>query len=252
MSTRTAETVNHTSKFVTTHGVEVPAVNAAQMREVDRIAMEETGPNLFQMMENAGRNLARLAIDVLGDRWQEAKVLVLSGSGGNGGGGICAARHLANRNASVTLCLADPAKLQGVPAFQRTILKWTSAREIAFDRIQDERPDLVLDALIGYGLQSAPSGQVAGLIEWTRSSAAQVLALDIPSGVDATSGATPGVFVNARWTLTLALPKTGLRSQVSGVVYLADIGIPSAVYQRIGVQYVPPFGRDFCVPLQFR
>src|SRR5215471_11954550 len=252
MSTRTAETINPTTRFLTPNGVEVPAVDAAQMREVDRIAMEETGPNLFQMMENAGRNLARLAMDLLGDRWQHAKVLVLSGSGGNGGGGICAARHLANRNARVTLCLANPSKLQGVPEFQLTILKSTSAQEISFDRIHDEHPDLVLDALIGYGLQSAPTGRVADLIEWTTSSAAHVLALDIPSGVNATSGATPGVFVSARWTLTLALPKKGLRPHVSGELYLADIGIPSAVYQRIGVQYVPPFGRDFYVPLAFQ
>ena len=239
-------------RFVTPNDVEVPAVDADQMREIDRIAMEETGPNLFQMMENAGRNLAQLAIDVLADRWQDATILVLAGSGGNGGGGICAARHLANRHARVTLCLADPSKLEGVPAFQRTILKSTSAREISVDRIQDEHPDLVLDALIGYGLQSAPSGHVADLIEWTTLSAAQVLALDIPSGVAATIGATPGVFVNARWTMTLALPKKGLRPQVTGKLYLADIGIPPAVYQRIGVEYVPPFGRDFWVPLQFR
>jgi NAD(P)H-hydrate epimerase len=251
MSVRTAEAISPL-RFVTADGVEVPAVDAAQMREVDRIAMEETGPNLFQMMENAGRNLARLAIELLGDRWQQAEILVLSGSGGNGGGGICASRHLANRDARVTLCLADPSKLQGVPAFQRKILASTSAREIAFDRMQDEHPDLVVDALIGYGLQSTPSGHVADLIEWTRSSAAHVLALDIPSGVDATSGATPGVFVNAHWTLTLALPKKGLRPQVSGELYLADIGIPSAVYQRIGIQYVPPFGRDFYVPLAVR
>lgn len=252
MSTHTAETINPGTRFVTAHGIDVRAVDAAQMREVDRIAMEETGPNLFQMMENAGRNLAQLAMDLLGDRWQHAKVLVLAGSGGNGGGGICAARHLANRNVRATLCLADPSKLQGVPAFQRTILKSTSAQEIAFDRLQDEHPDLVLDALIGYGLQSAPSGRVADLIEWTVSSAAHVLALDIPSGLDATSGATPGVWVNARWTLTLALPKNGLRPERTGELYLADIGIPPAVYQRLGVQYVPPFGRDFYVPLQFR
>jgi NAD(P)H-hydrate epimerase len=252
MSTRANGLINPTTRFLAPNGVEVPAVDAAQMREVDRIAMEETGPNLFQMMENAGRNLARLAFDVLGDRWRDATVLVLAGSGGNGGGGICAARHLANRNARVTLCLADSSKLEGVPAFQRTILKSTSAREIAFDRIQDEHPDLILDALIGYGLQSAPSGHVADLIDWTTSSAAHVLALDIPSGVDATSGATPGVFVNARWTLTLALPKKGLRPQVAGELYLADIGIPPAVYQRIGIQYVPPFGREFYVPLHFR
>jgi hypothetical protein len=70
------------------------------MREVDRIAIEETGPNLYQMMENAGRNLALCAIDILGTDWSKAHVVVLSGTGGNGGNGICAARHVANRNLS--------------------------------------------------------------------------------------------------------------------------------------------------------
>lgn len=57
------------------------------MREVDRVAMEETGPNLFQMMENAGRDLALLAIEVLGPGWNKTRVVVLAGVGGNGGGG---------------------------------------------------------------------------------------------------------------------------------------------------------------------
>jgi YjeF-related protein N-terminus len=83
-------------RFGTDTGKEVPAVTAAQMREVDRIAIEETGPNLFQMMENAGSNLAAQALEALGVRWREALVVVLAGPGGNGGGGICAARHLAN------------------------------------------------------------------------------------------------------------------------------------------------------------
>jgi hypothetical protein len=74
--------------------MEVPAVTAAEMREIDRIAAGETGPNLFQMMENAGRNLALQAIEVLGPDWRERHILVLAGGGGNGGGGICAARHL--------------------------------------------------------------------------------------------------------------------------------------------------------------
>ena len=85
------ETATSTIRFVTERGIVVPAVDSAQMREVDRIAVEETGPNLFQMMENAGRNLALLAIQLLGEGWERAKVLVLAGSGGNGGGGICAA-----------------------------------------------------------------------------------------------------------------------------------------------------------------
>jgi hypothetical protein len=67
--------------------MEVPAVTAEQMREVDRVAMQETGPNLFQMMENAGRNLAALSMELLGNGWQQASYLVLAGSGGNGGGG---------------------------------------------------------------------------------------------------------------------------------------------------------------------
>jgi NAD(P)H-hydrate epimerase len=94
--------------FGTEAGIFVPTVTTERMREVDRIAIEETGPNLYQMMENAGRNLALLAIELLGPNWSAAKVSVLAGNGGNGGGGICAARHLANQGCAVYLCLSDP------------------------------------------------------------------------------------------------------------------------------------------------
>src|SRR5579884_1561851 len=117
-------------RFYTDTGIEVPAVTADEMREVDRIAMEETGPNLFQMMENAGRNLALLAIKVLGEGWEKARVVVMAGSGGNGDGGICAARHLANRSMDIKLCLADPNHLGEVPAFQRKIFQSTCGKEI--------------------------------------------------------------------------------------------------------------------------
>ncbi len=247
---KTVPAVSRTIRFVTEAGIGVPAVDSAQMREVDRIAVEETGPNLYQMMENAGRNLATLAIDLLGEKWQKATILVLAGSGGNGGGGICAGRHLANHGARVKLCLSEPLRFQSVPAFQRKVLQSTSAEEIPPEQITHQQPDMVLDALIGYGLRSAPAGRVADLIEWTRSSRAPVLALDIPSGVDATSGATPGVYVNAQWTLTLALPKKGLLPQLSGELYLADIGIPGAVYRRLGIPYVNPFGPLFYVRLR--
>ena len=93
-------------RYCTAAGREVPAVTADQMREIDRIAIEDTGPNLFQMMENAGRNLALHALDVLGTDWRDRHTLVLAGAGGNGGGGICAARRLANHGANVTLVLA--------------------------------------------------------------------------------------------------------------------------------------------------
>ena len=66
-------------KFLTTGGLEVPAVTTEQMREIDRIAMEETGPNLFQMMENAGRCLVLITIGTLLEKWKNANIVVLAG-----------------------------------------------------------------------------------------------------------------------------------------------------------------------------
>ena len=79
-------------QFIIDTGIVVPAITTEQMIGVDRLAVEEFGPNLFQMMENAGRNLALHAIECLGDAWRRtAGIVVLAGTGGNGGG-ICAAR----------------------------------------------------------------------------------------------------------------------------------------------------------------
>jgi NAD(P)H-hydrate epimerase len=236
-------------RLFTDDGIEVPAVTADQMREVDRIAMEETGPNLFQMMENAGRNLALLALEVLGRGWEKARIITLAGSGGNGGGGICASRHLANRNAKVKLCLSDPDHLGEVPSFQRKVFGFTTGQEIEATGVSDESADLILDALIGYGMKSAPLGCTSALIKWASQSNSPVLALDLPSGVNATTGEAPGDVIKARWTMTLALPKTGLRPETSGRLFLADIGIPEATYRRLGLNYKPPFGGRFCVPL---
>jgi NAD(P)H-hydrate epimerase len=77
--------------FFTDIDKEVPALTTAEMREVDRIAIEETGSNLFQMMENAGRNLAEMALECLGTDGQKERIVALAGTGGNGGGGITAA-----------------------------------------------------------------------------------------------------------------------------------------------------------------
>ena len=168
------------SRFVTDTGVEVASVSEAQMRELDRIAIEETGPNLFQMMENAGRALAELALERLGASWRAASVLVLAGPGGNGGGGLCAARHLANRGLRVRVSLAEPDRMREVPAFQRRVLGGTSAEEVPIDRLGT--PDLVLDALLGYSLRGPPHGATAQLIEWTGGIGVPILALDVPSG----------------------------------------------------------------------
>ncbi len=93
--------------------VALPALTAEQMREVDRVAVEELGIELVQMMENAGRSLADLAIRIFGPE----SVTVLAGSGGNGGGGLVAARHLANRGVTPRVVLSrGEAELAAVPA----------------------------------------------------------------------------------------------------------------------------------------
>ena len=234
-----------TRTFFTTEGFEVPAVTADQMREIDRIAIEETGPNLFQMMENAGRNLASLVMALLGKDWYQTDIIVLAGTGGNGGGGICAARHLANRNAKVKLCVTDPGRLQGVPLFQYHIYQNTSGHAVHADDLGKEKNGLIIDALIGYSLRGAPAGASSELIRWANQAKTPILSLDMPSGMDATTGNTPGDFIQARWTMTLALPKTGLSSVRTGDLYLSDIGIPHHVYDRIKVKYASPFGSDF-------
>ncbi len=236
-------------RFFTDSGIEVPSVTAEQMREVDRMALDQTGPNLFQMMEHAGRNLALFAIAVLDDAWYKATIVVLAGRGGNGGGGICAARHLANRGVNVRLCIAEPDRLEEVPAFQRKIFQSTNGQEIAMDSLGGERVDLIIDALIGYGLRAAPRNPVAELIRWANGTGAPILALDVPSGVDATTGHRPGECITPHWTMTLALPKTGLLSQRTGQLFLADIGIPDQTYRRLGLSYVNPFAKGFWVPL---
>ncbi len=237
------------NQFVTHSGVSVPAVTAEQMREIDRIAMHETGPNLYQMMENAGRDLALLTIELLGITWRKARILVLAGTGGNGGGGICAARHLANRNADVSLCITQPERLDAVSAFQRKIFLATAGKEVDPVQLSTLHADFIIDAIIGYGFRSAPRGRAKEFIHWANTAGAPILSLDVPSGVDATTGTAPGIAIRPQWTLTLALPKTGLSRANAGALYLADIGLPGKIFSLLALDYKDPFGTGYYIPI---
>ena len=214
----------------------MPAVTADQMREIDRIMVEELHIELVQMMENAGRTLAELAIT----RFSPSSVTVLAGPGGNGGGGLVAARHLANRGCQVQAVLSDPGRLTPVPAHQADILTRMGVTLAS----RPSAADLVIDALIGYSLRGDPVGTAAQLITWANDQAAPILALDTPSGLDLTTGTAGSPTVGATATLTLALPKVGLLDAPSaGELYLADISVPPLVYQRMGIT-VPPLFRQ--------
>ena len=168
-------------------------------------------------------------------------------------GDICGARHLANRGAQVCLCLVSPDRLGTAATWQRHIFQATPGRETDIQSLfsSNEPVDIIIDALIGYGLGKAPRGNALRLIQWANGAGTPILALDIPSGVNATTGETPGEHIKARWTLTLALPKTGLLPEHTGDLILADIGIPPGVYawETLKLLYTPPFGDRFLVPL---
>lgn len=230
--------------FRTPAGTDVPAVTADEMREIDRIAVDEIGLGILQMMENAGRTLAAHS-----HRLRDGgSVVIVCGAGGNGGGGFACARHLSNHDVPVTVILdRDPAALTGPPATQYQILQATDvSTTIEADSL--DSADLLVDALIGYGLRDALRGAAAKLIEEVATMSAPILSLDVPSGYDATTGETPGVALHPDRTVTLALPKTGLRA-VPGDLYLADIGIPAGVYRRLDLQYSTPFSEEYSIRL---
>lgn len=227
------------ASFRTEGGLSVPAVTARQMRDVDRVAVEGIGPSLEQMMENTGRSLALLCTTMLGEPWMTRPVVVVAATGGNGGGGICAARHLANHGADVTLVVSDRRQLVGVPARQLALYQAANGR-IAHPRdLSSMHPVMIVDALLGYSLEGAPRGVSNDLITWMSTVPISVVALDVPSGIDASSGDAPGNHVRATATMTLALPKTGLHVDAVGALWLSDIGIPQTVFERAGVTSPP-------------
>ncbi len=130
-----------------------PCVTAEQMAEVDRAMVEDYGISLLQMMENAGRNLARLARDrFFGGDPRGARVVVLAGTGGNGGGALVAARHLCNWGADVKVRLsADRVSLSSVTRDQLGILEAMGVSFGGPDALPSgDMVDLVVDGIIGY------------------------------------------------------------------------------------------------------
>lgn len=235
--------------FETSDGRPVTAVTAAEMADVDRVAVDEFGLGLLQMMENAGRTLAHqvraLAVEQPGE-----SVLILAGAGGNGGGGLCAARHLANHGVEVAVVLdRSPEQLSGAARTQfETLDAMGVPVAVGPEPLADRDPAVVVDALVGYGLDGPLRGAPAELIEEVPDSPSATISLDVPSGTNATTGDRPGPAADPDRVVTLALPKTGLAA-VEAAVVLADIGIPAGVYEALELPYEHPFGEECWVDL---
>ncbi len=235
-----------------------PAVTTAQMTRVDRVMIDELGVDVLQLMELAGRAVATVARErFLDGDPRGRRVLILAGGGGNGGDGLVAARLLHAWGAEVVVMLdRDPAALGGSAAHNHAILDRLGLHAATADRAEAPAlaaADLVIDALLGFGLRGPPGGRAAALIGAANTHPAPILAIDLPSGLDATTGAPYEPCIRADATLTLALPKTGLLAPsarpVVGELYVADIGIPATVYARLGLTIPPLFAQREIVRL---
>jgi NAD(P)H-hydrate epimerase len=221
---------------------QIPYLDSSQMVEIDRIMIDEFGIQLLQMMENAGSNLAQLAnIRFFDNNPVGKRVFVLAGPGGNGGGVLVCARFLHNWGADVRIFItrSEP-DFSPVPHKQLNIAHKMNIPIHRADEIVNEiNPDLIIDGIIGYSLNGAPRDLAADLIRWVNQQKTMVLSLDIPSGLDATQGKIYEPVIQATATMTLALPKEGLRQpgaeSTVGELYLADIGVPPELYAGYGI-----------------
>ena len=222
----------------------IPWLTTEQMVEVDRAMIEDFHIKLAQMMENAGRNLAHLARErFLGGDPRGKTVVVMAGSGGNGGGALVCARRLHAWGAQVEVFISRPEEdFTPISAHQLDILHRMRV-PVAPAEVVDRAPaaTLVIDGIIGYSLDGAPRGGAGDLIRWANAQGTPVLALDTPSGIDTTTGTVYDPAIRAAATMTLALPKEGLRAdgvtQHVGELYLADIGVPPSLYAGAGLGF---------------
>ncbi len=222
--------------------VEIPARTGAEMRELDRRAAAEFGVPTLVLMENAGRSAADVAAAMAAPR--DGAVLVFCGKGNNGGDGFVLARHLANRGHDVrcyfaaALAEVDPRSDAGVNlgiARKLGIRIYEHGRGHDRESMARRVPEVALfvDALLGTGLAGPVREPFLGLIDFLNARRAPILALDVPSGLDADSGEPLGRAVHARKTVTFGAPKVGFAApgagRYTGEVVVGDISMPRAL-----------------------
>lgn len=217
---------------------------AQEMKWIDQAAMKDYGIPGIILMENAGLRVVERIEQILAGLSQ-ARVVILCGTGNNGGDGLVVARHLINEGMEVeTFLTAQPEELppdarsnyEILNHMKHSILPLRSEADLDRLTISLLQADLVVDALYGIGFHGSLDdfhSRIARLVNWGR---ALVLAVDIPSGVEADSGHVHGEAIQADYTVTFALPKVGLvlepGKDYTGTLSVADISIPHALLQH--------------------
>ena len=203
-----------------------------QVREIDRRSIDEYHIPGIVLMENAAIAATNVALAML-DGVSKLSVLILCGGGNNGGDGLAVARHLHNHGIAVSLVLTiDPATYKGDALINWNIavamkLPWQKADPAT---IAGSKPALIIDAIFGTGLTSAPRDPFPQIVKAIEQTGAPVLAIDLPSGLDCDTGIPPGACVRATRTITFVAEKVGFAQpdarEFLGEVTVGSIGCP--------------------------
>lgn len=223
----------------------IPTLTRDEVRNVDRVAIEQLGLPGIALMENAGRGAAELLLS----QNNVQRVVICAGGGNNGGDGFVIARHLMLAGCQVEVWLLSPVgKLAGDALINYRVashlgipIQECSAEEIgaSFERSLEES-DWIVDALCGTGLSSQVRPAFVSLIERINAAETPVFAVDIPSGLDCDSGCPLGVSIKAEITATFVAIKAGFTNadahQWTGRVTVISIGVPWDL-ERTALQY---------------
>ena len=214
----------------------LPGITREQMAEVDRIMVEDFKIPVELMMELAGLNLAKLALNLSKNKY--SNYIIIAGTGNNAGVGIVAARRLASWGLKTKVFFPrGMAELKEVPKIQLIRAKFLEieiANGLPYNFVSFENDTLFIDAYLGYGFSPRPDEISTDVFNFY-SHLHNLISLDIPSGLDATTGRNFSG-INPVATMTLAYVKQGLlitEKENVGELYIADIGIPINIYYKI-------------------
>ncbi|KAJ9193023.1 hypothetical protein DTO021D3_4975 [Paecilomyces variotii] len=271
--------VASTSLRLTTTNRSCPTVSPLQMLEVEQLAIAELGLTEDMITENAGRGIAEAAVAQLSSESTASTLLVLTGNHRTGARAVAAARHLRNRGHRVTLCLLGlehENELLENCRKQLEIFRKIGGRVLRWEELSarlstsDFAPDLVVDALLGMhiafeDLRSDDQAAAFEMIAWINRSGVDILSVDVPSGISASSGDVTQVegarlSVSSKSVVCLAAPKTGILNALlagegqSWNITVADIGISQVVWRKYGTRrrHGVDFGNRWVVPLRYQ
>lgn len=221
-------------------------VTSAEMRAIDREAIEHHGIPGPVLMENAGRALADFILEVLVEQPDKFRCAIICGKGNNGGDGFVAARHLKQAGVAVAVYFIGPLdKLSADAKLNHGRLSEAGLRAVPLAAATDLPDtldcDVIVDAIFGTGFSGEPEGLAADLIDYFNEQESQVLSVDLPSGLNADTGRHEGSVVSADFTVTLGLPKYGLYlspgREAAGVVTVVPIGLPDEAIEKLQLRH---------------